>query len=235
VTSVTSARSGAIADKLWFIRRLDLFEGLSEAEMQRLATLMHDRECRTGDDVVVRPQGDRIYLVKKGRVSVLDRGVNVAVLGPGQIFGTSAFFGTESKQQRVVALEDAVICDAPAAQFLGAMAAHPRLATRLMTLLARQIFELERAVERTATEPVSLRLADLLLRMAKRDNDILEVRALSEADLARMIGASRESVSRLVATWEREGILRAGQRWIEIVDEDRLERSARPPGSTEEA
>ncbi|MBI2324151.1 MAG: Crp/Fnr family transcriptional regulator [Chloroflexi bacterium] len=230
MTSVTTGRSKAIADKLWFVRRLDLFEGLSEGEMTRLATLMHDRECRTGEDVVVRPKGDRIYLVKKGRVSVLDRGVNAAVLGPGQIFGTSAFFGTESKQQRVVALEDAVICDAPAAQFLGAMAAHPRLAARMMTLLARQIFELERAVERTATEPVSQRLADLLLRMAKRDGVVPEIRALAEADLARMIGASRESVSRLVAAWERDGILRAGQRRIEIVDEGRLTQMARPPG-----
>ncbi len=222
-----------MADKLWYVRRLDLFEGLSEAEMERLATLMHDRTCRTGEDVVLRPEGDRIYLVKKGRVSVLDRGVNAAVLGAGQIFGTSAFFGAARKEQRVVALEDVVICDAPAAQFLGAMATHPRLATRMMTLLARQIFELERAVERTATEPVSQRLADLLLRMAKRDGERLEVRALSEADLARMIGASRESVSRLVASWQRSGILHAGQRWIEIVDEGRLEALARPPGAGE--
>lgn len=235
MTSVTLARSSAIADKLWFVRRLDLFEGLSEAEMQRLATLMHDRECRTGDDIVVRPQGDRVYLVKKGRVSVLDRGVNAAVLGPGQIFGTSAFFGTPSRDQRVVALEDAVICDAPAAQFLAAMAVHPRLATRMMTLLARQIFELERAVERTATDPVSQRLADLLLRMAKRDSAVPELRALAQADLARMIGASRESVSRLVAAWERQGIVRAGQRRIEILDEERLTRMARPPGATEPA
>ncbi len=233
MTSVTRARSAAITDKLWFVRQLDLFEGLSEPEMERLATLMHDRECRMGEDVVVRPKGDRVYLVKKGRVSVLDRGVNAAVLGPGQIFGTSAFFGTESAQQRVVALEDAVICDAPAAQFLGAMAAHPRLAARLMRLMARQIFELERAVERTATEPVSQRLADLLLRMAKRDGPVPEVRALAEADLARMIGAARESVSRLIAMWEREGVLHASQRRIQIIDEDRLERLARPHGSTE--
>ena len=216
-------------EKLWFVRRLDLFEGLSEAEMERLATLMHDRACRMGEDIVVRPKGDRIYLVKKGRVSVLDNGVNAAILGAGQIFGTSAFFGTASGAQRVVALEDAVICDAPAGQFLGAMATHPRLAARMMTLLARQIFELERTVERTATEPVGQRLADLLLQMAKRDGPRPEVRALSEADLARMIGASRESVSRLVAAWERDGVLRAGQRRIEILDEDRLAALARPP------
>ncbi len=209
-------------DKLWFLRRLDLFEGLSEPEMHRLGSLMRDRACHTGEEVVVRPSGDRIYLVKKGRVGVLDRGVASAVLGPGQIFGTSAFFGATTTDQHVVALEEIVICEAPAGQFLAAMATHPRLAARMMTILAKQIFELERTVERTATDPVSQRLADLLLRMAKRDGGRAEVRALAQADLARMIGASRESVSRLVAAWERDGILRGGQRRIEIIDEERL-------------
>jgi CRP-like cAMP-binding protein len=229
VTAVTShGGGGLIADKLWFLRRLDLMEGLSEPDLQKLATLMHDRTCRTGEDVAVRPTGDRIYIVKKGRVSVLDRGVALAVLGAGQMFGTSSFFGAAATDQRVVALEDVVICDAPAPQFLAAMAAHPRLAARMMTLLARQIFELERAVERTATDPTSQRLADLLLRMAKRDGERPEVRTLAQADIARMIGASRETVSRLVAAWEREGVLRAGQRRIEILDEERLRRLARP-------
>ncbi len=218
-------RTGArhdMTDKLWFLRRLDMFEGLSDAQMERLGELMRDRRCRVGEDVVVRPAGDRIYLVKKGRVTVLDHGVAACVLGPGQLFGTSAFFGAATTDQRVIALEDAVICDAPAGQFLASMATHPRLAARMMTILAKQIFELERTVERTATEPVRRRLADLLLQMAKRDGGRIEVRALAEADLARMIGASRESVSRLVAAWERDGILRAGPRRIEILDEDRL-------------
>lgn len=214
-------------DKLWFLRRLDIFEGLSEAQMERLAALMRDRACRIGEDVVVRPAGDRIYLVKKGRVTILDNGIAACVLGPGQVFGTSAFFGATTTGQRVVALEDTVICEAPAGQFLASMATHPRLAARMMTILAKQIFELERTVERTATEPVSRRLADLLLQMAKREGGRVEVRALAQADLARMIGASRESVSRLVASWERDGILRGGQRRIEIVDEDRLAALAR--------
>ncbi len=219
-----------MADKLWFLRRLDLFEGLSEVQMERLAELMHDRTCRVGEDVVVRPAGDRVYLVKKGRVTVLDRGVASAVLAPGQVFGTSAFFGATTTDQRVVALEETVICEAPAGQFLAAMATHPRLAARMMTLLAKQIFELERTVERTATDPVSQRLADLLLRTAKREGGRVEVRALAQADLARMIGASRESVSRLIAAWERDGILRSGQRRIEILDEERLSGLARAHG-----
>lgn len=216
-----------MTDKVWYLRRLDLFQGLSDAQVHRLGELMRDRACHIGEDVVVRPAGDRIYLVKKGRIEVLVDGVAVVGLGPGQLFGTSAFFGAAEPHQRVVAVEDAVICEAPAVQFLGAMASHPRLAARIMTLLARQIFELEEAVERTATDTVAQRLADLLLRFAKRDAGRAEVRGLTQADLARMIGASRESVSRLIAAWEREGIVRGRQRRIEIVDEERLAERAR--------
>ncbi|MGH2377074.1 MAG: Crp/Fnr family transcriptional regulator [Candidatus Limnocylindria bacterium] len=214
-------------DKLWYLRRLDLFEGLSDTQMHRLAELMRDRACHVGEDVVVRPAGDRVYLLKQGRVEVVSDGVAVAALGPGQIFGTSAFFGAVERHQRVVAVEEVIVCEAPAGQFLAAMATHPRLAARLMTLLARQIFELEQTVERTATEPVGQRLAELLLRVAKRDAGRIEVRGIPQADLAKMIGASRESVSRQIAAWEREGILRGGQRRVEVLDEQRLTERAR--------
>jgi CRP-like cAMP-binding protein len=211
-----------VPDKLWFLRRLDLFEGLTDEQVHRLGALMRDRACHVGQDVVVRPAGDRIYLLKQGRVEVMSGDVAVAVLGPGQLFGTSAFFGAAQRGQRVVAVEEVVVCEAPAGQFLAAMATHPRLAARLMTLLARQIFELEQTVERTATETVAQRLADLLLRLARRDEPRIEIRGIPQADLAKMIGASRESVSRQIASWERDGILRGGQRRIEILDEQRL-------------
>ena len=216
-----------MADKLWYLRRLDLFQGLSDAQIHRLGELMRDRACHVGEDVVVRPAGDRIYLLKKGRVEVMSGDVAVAVLGPGQLFGTSALFGAAQRGQRIVAVEDVVVCEAPAGEFIRAMAVHPRLAARLMTLLARQIFELEQTVERTATDTVEQRLADLLLRVAKRDDGRLEVRGVAQADLAKMIGASRESVSRQIAAWEREGILRGGQRRVQIIDETRLTERAR--------
>ena len=206
-------------NKLWFLRRLDLFEGMTDPEMERLATLLRDRECQVGEDVVVRPSGDRVYLLKKGRVRVMNREIAVAVLGPGQLFGTSSLFGAALTDQRVVAIDETLVCEAPVAEFLGAMAAHPRLAGKVVTILARQMFELERSVERMATDTVAERLVELLLRVARRDRGTTEVRELSEADLARMVGASRESVSRLIADWERKGLLRAHPRRIEILDE----------------
>jgi CRP-like cAMP-binding protein len=214
-------------NKLWYLRRLDLFEGMSDSEMERLGALMSMRSCRTGQDVVVRPSGDRLYLVKSGRVRVTNGDVDVAVLGPGQLFGTSALFGAAATNQRVVALDDVFICEAPAGQFLAAMAVRPRLAARVATLLARQLFDVEQAVERTATEPIEARLADLLLRIAERNVIPSRVRGLAQADMARMIGASRESVSRALASWERAGLVRNAQRSVELVDEQALRDRAR--------
>ena len=48
-----------------------------------------------------------------------------------------------------------------------------------------------------------------------------------ESPDANRIGASRESVSRQIAAWEREGILRGGQRRVQIIDETRLTERAR--------
>jgi len=214
-------------NKLWFLRHLDLFEGMSETEMQRLGALLQMRTCRNGQDVVVRPSGDRVYLLKHGRVRVTNGVVNVAVLGPGQLFGTSSLFGAAATSQRVIALDDVVICEAPAGQFLGAMATHPRLAAKVAMLLARQLFDLEQAVERTATEPIEARLADLLLRLADRESTPSHVLGLAQSDMARMIGASRESVSRQLASWERAGLVRTGQRAVDLLDEAALRDRAR--------
>jgi CRP/FNR family transcriptional regulator len=208
--------------KLWFLRRLDLFESLSDAQVEQIATLMRDRTCAAGEDVTVRPSGDRIYVIKKGRVRVHNGDLAVAVLGPGQIFGTSALFGAAITNQRVVAVDEVLICDASSAKFLQIMAGHPGLAAKMMTLLARQMFELEQSVERVASDTVDQRLADMILRLAGREKDLLRVRNLSQADLARMIGASRESVSRALGRWERDGRIRSGQRWVEILDEEAL-------------
>lgn len=209
-------------NKLWFLRRLDLFEGMTDAEMERLGSFLQERTCRSGREVVVRPTGDRLYLLKSGRVRVVNGDVNVAVLGPGQLFGTSSLFGAATTSQHVVALDDVVICEAPASQFLRAMAAHPRLSAKVAMLLARQLFELEQTVQRTATEPIESRLADLLLRLADRRVSPARVRGLAQADIARGIGASRESVSRLLAAWERDGFVRSRLKNVELLDEQRL-------------
>lgn len=212
-------------NKVWYLRQLDLFEGLSENQLHELGGLFKDRTCRVGDDVVVRPNGDRVYVVKRGHVRVMSGPVAVSVLGAGRLFGTSSLFGAAVAGRRVVAVDDVVICDASAREFIGTMARHPRLAARLVALMARQIVDLERTVERSAGRGVEGRLAALLLDIA-HGGPPRAAKSLPQTELAGMIGASRESVWRVLTRWEREGLVRVEHRDVTLLDEERLRMRA---------
>jgi len=204
---------------IWFLRQLGLFEGIAQEDITFLHRLLTERECRRGQDIAGDAPGHRVFIVKRGRVRVLRGDVAVAILGPGQFLGTAAFFGPPSTGQRAIALDDVMLCEAPATEFLAALAQRSHLAARVVLALARQLEDLEEAVERSASEDVDSRLADFLLRLADRSSGEARVRDLSQAQLARMLGVSRESVSRAMAEWERQGYLRTGQRSVAIKDE----------------
>lgn len=203
--------------RLWLLTRLELFSGVSSDDIARIATVLSERACHVGDDIELRPNGDSVYIVKSGRVRLESGNIAIGVLGPGQLFGTSSLFGEATTHERAVAMEPSILCEAPAGQFLAAMSSQPTLAARTAQLLARQLHALQRSVERAAEDSVEMRLAALVIQLAECDAEGL-VRDLSQADLARLIGASRDSVSRVLTAWEREGSIRSRHRTLQVVD-----------------
>ncbi|HZP94973.1 MAG TPA: Crp/Fnr family transcriptional regulator [Candidatus Limnocylindria bacterium] len=187
-------------------------------DAKRVADILTDRSFRAGEEIPLRPTGETVYIVKAGRVRIESGGVAMGVLGPAQLFGTSSLFGAAPVDERAIAVEDVILCEAPAGAFLMAMTSHPLLAARTAQLLARQLYDLQRSVQRAAQDPVEARLASLVLQLADCNGDH-QVLGLSQAELARLIGASRESVSRLMAAWERDGLVRARHRALEVSDE----------------
>lgn len=194
---------------------------MTHQDASRVAEILSERTCHVGDDIELRPRGDTIYIVKSGRVRLESGNIAIGVLGSGELFGTSSLVGEASADERAVAMEESILCEAPAGAFLTAMTSHPLLAARIAQLLARQLHALERSVQRAAEDPVEARLAALVLQLAECDDHGF-VRDLSQADLARMIGASRESVSRAMTTWERDGLIRTRHRTVQVADVDGL-------------
>lgn len=204
---------------VWFLRLSGLFDGVSPEDIAGLVPLFTDCEYGPGDDVIGADDGGRIFVVKVGRVQILRGEVAVAILGHGQFFGTEALAGAPGDRQRAVALEDAIVCNAPAAEFLAAIAARPQVAVRVIEALSAQLHELSRAVARSTKDPAERRLVDLVVGLADRGKTPIRVGDFSQAELARMIGVSREVVSRTIAEWERRGYVSVGQRELVIKDE----------------
>jgi CRP/FNR family transcriptional regulator, cyclic AMP receptor protein len=212
-------------DKLWYLRRLNLFEGMSAEEVERVSHDLRMRTCSAKSSVLDGPS-ERVYMVKQGRVRlyhITESGqeVTTAVLVPGQLFGLGALFGKGAGGATFAeALEETVVCDAAAQDFISMMAHHPILMARVMMAMARQMIRLESTIESIVSRPVAGRLADLIIALAEQADrsasGAILLPAYSHEELGKMIGATRESVSRTLGDWRRAGIISTEGRRILI-------------------
>lgn len=119
-----------VRDKLWYLRQINVFAELDDAELHRLAERTTMREVRRGQ-VICHPseQPQELYLIKEGRVklsrySMQGREQILGLLEPGNLFGELLLFG-EYEPVHVEALEDGLICTLSQEDFSDLIRCHP--------------------------------------------------------------------------------------------------------------
>jgi CRP/FNR family transcriptional regulator, cyclic AMP receptor protein len=102
-------------DLIRTMKRVELFRGLSEEQLQRLVDISH-RESFKKNTVIFEQNtvGDRMYIISDGQVEVLVRdsegGERAAVyLGAGQVFGEMALIDESTRSAAVIAVEDGTV------------------------------------------------------------------------------------------------------------------------------
>ena len=220
-----------MGDKLGFMRRLNLFEQMTEAEVEQISKELKMRHCQA-HETVFEGSPDRIYLLKAGRVRLYHLSpdgadVTTAMLEPGQLFGLSALFGSSNEDLSAEALEDVYVCEAGAQDFLSILARHPLMMAKVMMAMAKQMFRLERTIEGLAREPVDSRVARLvveLLNLAEKPAEGELLPAMTREEMAKICLTTRESVSRTLSAWSKMGIIKLRGRRILVCDPERLRR-----------
>lgn len=70
------------------LRKVPMFAGLDKKELAELGKLVHEQSYAPGTTIVETGAGGHgLYIIKEGRVSVIQDGKTVATMGPGQFFG----------------------------------------------------------------------------------------------------------------------------------------------------
>lgn len=96
----------------------------------------------------------------------------------------------------------------------------PTLAIRWMTSIARRLDDDRRRLVVVTSKPLISQVAFLLLELAERDDDGQPVVRLSHTTLAHLLGARRQSVTRVIAELRMQALVttRYGQAVIEDPD-----------------
>ncbi len=151
----------------------------------------------------------------------------LALRGPGELLGELSAIDGSVRSAAAVAAEPVTALVLSAPEFRAFLDAHAPAAVALLELLASRLRELGRQRAEFGSYDATARLAHLLAELADTYGEPtadggIELRVLSQEEMASFCGASREAVARGLRTLREEGVVSTGRRTVTIRDLDRL-------------
>lgn len=207
------------------LRAVPLFQNLNEAEIKVVAA--GAVECTVEQDGFFFHQGtaaEHVHVLKSGQVRIYQftpagDQVLLRFIRPGQMFGGVGAFGVPEYPVSAQAVETATAWRWTAPTLREFITQIPQLALNALDYTAGTIQQLQDRVRELQTERVERRVARALLRLARQsgrrvEQGILIDHALSRQDLAELTGTNLYSVSRILAAWEKQGLVESGRERI---------------------
>ena len=226
-------------DKQTFLRDVEIFQDLTEAEVDALGKKMPLRNvaAKTVFYTPAEPT-EVLFMIKKGRVRLFrltadGKVITTAILEKGTFFGQLALLGQHLYGNFAEALTDCVICIINRADAKTYLIGDERIAYRIIETLGRRLLEVEQRLADTALKHVPARVASLLLQLAKnrmRDEGGAENRTAGGAieinftheELAQLLGIHRETISRTLKEFSRLNFIELHRGRIRLLDTDGL-------------
>lgn len=212
------------------LAQLCLPMGLSETQTRRLDTLVQPSAPLHADDHLFRIDDPftTIYAVRSGcfKSYTVDSDGREQVLGfhlPGELMGLDAIY-TRRHRCNAVALDTGTVCELPFGDLTQLASEIPELQQQIMRLLSKDISTLEDLVaDHTADERLAGFLLGLSARYQHRGYSASRFRlAMPRRDIANYLRLAPETVSRILARFQGDELLKVERRDMQLLDINRL-------------
>jgi CRP/FNR family cyclic AMP-dependent transcriptional regulator len=216
---------------------VDAFESLPPPEIRSLAIGGSLERVRIRQIMMVEPQehARRLIVLLSGRAQIYEaaprgRRFTVSVAEAGTVVGVAGL-SARPRGLRVEALLPSLLCLVEWETFEGVVLRNPEVGLRLLRILGQRIGVLETRLADLAYKEVPARLASLLERLVEAEGVMGPegsriITQYTHQQLASMIGANREAVSRAFKTLRESGAVEVRDRRIHVADPRALHRAA---------
>jgi len=196
------------------LRNVPLFSVLTENQLELLTSVVSRKSFPRGTTIIAAgDMTDSLYVIISGRLKVMmsddeGREVILAILGPNEYFGEMGLLDDHPRSASVVALEPCELLGLLKRDFKKCMAENFEMTTTVMRGIVKRLREADRKIGSLALMDVYGRVARLLLEMSETiDGQKVVTKKLAKQDIAKMIGASREMVSRVMKDLQTGGFI----------------------------
>jgi CRP/FNR family transcriptional regulator, cyclic AMP receptor protein len=220
-----------IAPNPQILKAVPLFSSFSDEQIATLAACIQHRSYSRGAAILrAGEETDALYIILSGRVKVLipdEEGheVILTVMGAQEFVGEMGLLDGLPSSATVETLESCEMLRLPRNAFLSSVESNGAVAMQLLRNLVKRLRDADRKIESLALIDVYGRVARLIIDMAEEvDGNWVVPRAPAKQEIARMIGASREMVSRVVKDLQEKNLIRTDKRKIMILDRQSMAR-----------
>jgi len=185
--------------------KIELFAGLPEAQLARLAEHVRQRVYPAG--TVVVNEGDEahgMFIVDSGALKVFvteenGKEVTLSLLGSDDYFGELALLDDAPRSASVITIERSTLLQISRADFIEVIASNPASMQIIVRNLVGRVRELTDNVRALALIDVFGRISRIFDSMSEPEGEMRIIRRrMTQQDLANLVGASREMVNRIL-------------------------------------
>ncbi len=214
-----------MVSNLELIRRVPLFSMLTAVQAEAVAGAVIKRRYKRGEGIVEQgKQSNALSIILTGRARVVTtdargREVILAIMHPSDYIGEMSLIDNEPHSATVRTEVQTDVLVVGRAEFARCLLENSSMAYAVMKGLVQRLRQADRKIESLALMDVYGRVARALLESAAPDregNAVIRDK-VSRQDLAKMVGASREMVSRVMKDLEERGFIETrddGSMWV---------------------
>lgn len=205
----------SMLSNLDLIRRVPLFSMLTAAQAESVAQGVVKRRYKKGELIVEQgKKSNALFIVLTGRARVFTcdsrgREVILATLQAGDHLGEMSLIDNEPHSATVRAEVQTDVLTLGRTEFAHCLPESTSLAHAVMRGLVQRLRQADRKIESLALMDVYGRVARSLLEFAApdREGQMIIKDKISRQDIAKMVGASREMVSRVMKDLTERGLI----------------------------
>lgn len=220
------------------LSRAGVFQGV---EPQAVGTMIKQMESarfpRSTTIFKEGEPGDRLYILISGKVKLSRHAIDgrenlLTVMGPSDMFGELSIFDPGPRTSSAICVTDVQAATMDSDMLRSWITDHPQISEQLLRMLARRLRRTNNALADLIFTDVPGRVAKTLLQLANRfgtqEGAALRVsHDLTQEEIAQLVGASRETVNKALATFVHRGWIRIEGKSVLIIATDQLAKRAR--------
>jgi CRP-like cAMP-binding protein len=207
----------AMVSNLDLIRRVPLFAMLTDAQASAVSDAVVKRRYKRGESIVEQgKKSNALFIMLTGRARVISadsrgREVILATLQSGDYIGEMSLIDNEPHSATVQAEIQTDVLELARLDFARCLPENNSMAYAVMKGLVQRLRHADRKIESLALMDVYGRVARALLEFAvpAADGQMVIRDKISRSDIAKMVGASREMVSRVMKDLEERGFVQS--------------------------